>query len=124
MQSAYKIGGTVIITLKPSVLPPNLPADKASDIVIPVPVLTIQPTTISVANGLIVITIAYSGQIPSAQLTFLLNSNAVGDLYAQMGYSTANVYINVAISPSMPDSPNLPTASISGRNKYEILGGK
>ena len=122
LQSAYKLGNTVVITLKPSVLPPNLPADKASDIVIPVPVLTIQPSTIAVANGVIVITISYSSQIPSTQLTFLLNSNAVGDLYSQMGYSSANVYVNVSISPNMPNSPIMAT-TFSTRNRYELIGG-
>lgn len=94
--STVRYGNVVYVQIRPSILPNNLPKSLESSILLlisnnPVPC----QVNIWINNGLIFVAIAFYNAIPNAQITFVPNSEALGSLFANIGYTTQNVLVTI-----------------------------
>lgn len=99
-------GNIAFVQIQPNILPNNVPTNLASQILLFVPTSSASnPATqvnIWIDNGMIFVALTHNGPIPTYRAALILNSNVFDSMYRSMGYSTANVFVEVPISSNVP----------------------
>lgn len=104
--STVRSGNVVYIKIRPNILPNDLPKSLESSILLlisnnPVPC----QVNVWIHDRLIFVAITFYSYIPSSQITLVPNSEALGSLFANIGYTTQNVLVTINISQSLGEVP-------------------
>ncbi len=95
-------GNVVYIKIRSSILPNDLPKSLESSLLLLISNNPISgQVNVWINNGFIFVAIAFYNSIQYSQITLVPNSEAVGSLFANIGYTTQNVLVTINLTQSL-----------------------